>query len=78
MATKTGVLSNAAWDSGIDYRAARHYPRRPHKQTIAAPQEIPAPAIPRTKRGAPPPLDDDVDLLGGLLLVTLFVLIVWL
>lgn len=77
MTTKFGALSSSAWHSGIDFHAERPYRHKPHTRPVDLRQTATA-AIPRVRRGSPPPLDDDVDTLGSLVFVMLFVLLVWL
>lgn len=76
MTTKLGAISSSAWDSGIDFQADR-YRHRPQRRPVDLRQAAVA-ALPRVRRGAPPPLDDDIDTLGSLVFVMLFVLLVWL
>lgn len=79
--SKSGAIASA-WDSGMDFRT----PPRPsdHTSKIHRPRRAvdvrrsPAATLPRTRRGSPPPLEDDIDVLGGLLFVLLFLVTVWL
>ncbi len=79
MTTKHGAVISSAWDSGIDFHAERPERRHSRVQPRRTVNDVAATVtIPRTKRGSPPPLEDDIDLLGGLLLVLFFLAAVWL
>lgn len=75
---KSGAIASA-WQSGLDFQAPRPASnhRAPRGQT-AGRQSSATAHFPSTRRGTPPPLEDDIDVLGGLVLVLMFLIIVWL
>ena len=78
--SKSGAIASA-WDSGLDLRAptrpSGHTRVRRPRRAIDGRQSVAA-SFARTRRGSPPPLEDDIDVLGGFVFVMLFIVIVWL
>lgn len=79
--SKSGAMTSA-WESGLDFstppRTAHDAKATKRRRVVDARQSMTMARVPRTRRGSPPPLEDDIDVLGGLLLVLMFLAIVWL
>lgn len=79
--SKSGVIVSA-WESGLDLqipaRPDTPQRRQPRRRAVDVRQSSAASDIPKTRRGSPPPLEDDIDIIGGLIFTLAFVFIVWL